>query len=234
MILAAGLGTRLRPLTLTKPKPLLELRGRPLIAYALDIMVQAGVKKIAINTHHLADQIPKALGDSYHGIPIHYLYEPEILGTGGGLKNACEQVLGFDEPVFLMNSDIAVDLDLKAFLKAHEESKPAATLLLKTVPKPESYVEIGTDARSYVQTMVNLIPYSGPKLLERMFCGVHLISPEALSELPSQKAFGIIDGFYVPLIKAGFKILGFEQAGYYSDLGTLDSLDRAVQRRLGV
>ena len=81
MILAAGLGMRLRPLTLTKPKPLIELRGRPLIVYALEHMARAGVQKIAINTHYLAKQIPEALGDNYQGIPIVYLYEPEILGT---------------------------------------------------------------------------------------------------------------------------------------------------------
>ncbi len=227
MILAAGLGVRLRPLTLTKPKPLIELHGKPLIQYTLDYMAQAGVKKIAINTHYLADQIPQVLGDHYKGIPISYLYEPEILGTGGGLKNACEQVLGFDDPIFLMNSDIAVDLDLPGFLAAHEKAQPAATLLLKTVSRPKGFVEIGTDAEGYVRGMIGLVPYAGPQLLERLFCGTHVISPEALSRLPQQKKFGIIDGFYVPLLKAGLEILGVEQVGAYFDLGTLASLQEA-------
>lgn len=227
MILAAGLGIRLRPLTLLAPKPLIKLHGKFLITYTLDYMAQAGVKKIAINTHYLADQIPKALGDNYKGIPIFYLYEPEILGTGGGLKNACEHVLGFEEPIFLMNSDISIDLDLKGFLAAHEKIKPAATLLLKSVTRKKDFVEIGTDNQGYVRSMIGLIPYSGPKLLERLFCGTHLISPEALKQFPKQKSFSIIDGFYVPLIKAGFKILGVEQAGTYSDLGTLDAISRA-------
>lgn len=230
MILAAGLGTRLRPLTLKTPKPLIKLHGKFLITYALDYMFQAGVKKIAINTHYLADQIPEALGDNYRGIPITYVYEPEILGTGGGLKNACEQVLGFDEPVFLMNSDIALDLDLPKFLEAHNKAKPAATLLVKTVERGESFVEIGSDSESYVQGMVGLIPYEGPKLLERQFCGVHLISAEALKKLPDEKSFSIINAFYVPLIKSGAKILTVEQSGYYSDLGTLESLKEAGQR----
>ncbi|MEI6806025.1 MAG: nucleotidyltransferase family protein [Myxococcaceae bacterium] len=227
MILAAGLGTRLRPLTLKTPKPLIELNGKPLIAYALEYMVQAGVKKIAINTHYLAEQIPKALGSNYQGIPITYLYEPEILGTGGGLKNACDNALGYDEPIFLMNSDIAVQLDLPGFLKAHEEARPAVTLLLKTVSKSADYVEIGTDSQNYVRGMIGLIPYEGPKLLERLFCGTHLISAEALAHLPASKSFGIVDSFYVPLVKAGFKILGVEQKGHYSDLGTLESLREA-------
>lgn len=227
MILAAGLGTRLRPLTLHMPKPLVELCGKPLITYALDYMVQARVKKIAINTHYLAEQIPEKLGSSYSGIPIHYLYEPEILGTGGGLKNACEQVLGFEEPVFLMNSDIALDLDLEGFLLAHQQAKPAASLLLKTVQRPDHYVEIGTDVAGYVRGMVGLLPYEGPKLLERLFCGTHLISPEALKHLPEEKSFSIIDGFYVPLLNSGAQILGVEQSGGYFDLGTFESLKQA-------
>ena len=193
-------------------------------------MAQAGVKKIAINRHYLADQIPKALGDNYQGIPITYIYEPEILGTGGGLKNACEQVLVFDDPLFLLISDIWVDLDLPAFLAAHETAKPAATLLVKTVERAESFVEIGSDSEGTVQGMVGLIPYEGPKLLERQFCSVHLISRDALKKLPDRISFGIIDAFYVPLIKSGAQISAVEQEGYYSDLGTLDSLKEAEQR----
>lgn len=229
MILAAGLGTRLRPLTLTKPKPLMELHGRLLISYTLDYMARAGVKKIAINTHYLADQIPKALGNHYQGIPIHYLYEPEILGTGGGLKNACEQVLGYKDPIFLMNSDIFVDLDLKNFLKKHAQKKPVATLLLKTVSRPDNYREIGTDKNNFVKTLIGLVPYQGPKLLERLFCGTHLIMPEALEYFPEKKSFSIVNDFYVPLVKAGLKVLGVEQAGVYFDLGTLESLEQAAR-----
>jgi NDP-sugar pyrophosphorylase family protein len=212
MILAAGLGTRLRPLTLTKPKPLIELRGKPLIVYALEYMKQAGVKKIAINTHYLADQIPAVLGDNYAGIPIHYLYEPEILGTGGGLKNACDQVLGYDEPVFLMNADIFVDLDVSAFLKAHQKTDADATLLIKTV-EAEKADGIG-----------KIVRHPEPS----MFCGVHIISPRALASLRAERSnpFSIIDGFYVPLVKSGAKILGFEQLGEYSDVGTLETLSR--------
>lgn len=227
MILAAGLGTRLRPLTLKTPKPLIRLHGQYLINYTLEYMARVGVKKIAINTHYLADQIRKALGDNYRGIPIHYLYEPELLGTGGGLKNACDQVLGYKEPVFLMNSDIAVDLDLDNFLNQHNQIKPVASLLLKTVSRPEGYVEIGTDQQGFVKTLIGLVPYAGPKLLERLFCGTHLISPEALLQLPNQKAFSIINSFYVPLVKAGLQVLGVEQAGAYFDLGTLESLQKA-------
>ncbi|MES2504942.1 MAG: nucleotidyltransferase family protein [Myxococcota bacterium] len=227
MILAAGLGTRLRPLTLTTPKPLIKLKGKPLIQYALDYMVQAGVSKIAINTHYLAEQIPEALGNNYQGVPLHYLYEPEILGTGGGLKNACDQVLGFDETVFLMNSDILVDLDVKGFLDAHQKADPDVSLLLKTVDDPEWFGAIGTNEHGYVKTMVNFIPYYGEALLKRMFCGTHLISPQALRRLPNMKSFGIIEDFYVPLVKAGAEILGVEQAGVYSDLGTIESLNAA-------
>ncbi|MBH1988639.1 MAG: nucleotidyltransferase family protein [Myxococcaceae bacterium] len=227
MILAAGLGTRLRPLTSQTPKPLVKLAGRPLITYSLDSLAQAGVQKVAINTHYLAEQIPAALGERYRGMSLHYLYEPDILGTGGGLKNACDQVLGFDRPILLMNSDIALEFDVDAFVQAHETRRPAATLLLKTIDHRPGFVEIGTDAEGWVRGITGKVPYAGPPLFERLFCGTHLISPDALKTLKQDGCFSIIDGFYVPLLKSGASIWGAEQKGAYFDLGTLESLKEA-------
>ena len=227
MILAAGLGTRLRPLTLSTPKSLIEVGGKPLIMRALEYMHQAGVQKIAINTHYLAEQIPETLGDAYRGIPISYLHESEILGTGGGLKNACEQVLGFDTPIFLMNSDIVMDFDVKAFLAEHQKHQALATLLLKTVERGPDYVEIGSDAKGQIRTMIGLVPYKGPQLKERLFCGTHLISPEALKYFPAKKSFSIIQDFYVPILQQGLRLWGVEQSSYYCDVGTLQRLEEA-------
>ena len=78
-----------------------------------------------------------------------------------------------------------------------------------------------------MKTIIGMVTYTGPKLLERLFCGTHLISPEALLQLPNQKAFSIINSFYVPLVKAGLQVFGVEQAGAYFDLGTLESLQKA-------
>lgn len=223
MILAAGFGMRLRPLTLTKPKALIELHGKALIFYALDYMVQAGVKQIAINTHYLAEQIREAVGPSYQGIRIQYFHEPEILGTGGALRNACDRALGYEDTVFLMNSDIAVDLDLPHFFKAHQEARADVTLLLKSMPSSD----FGTDRQGFIKTVVDFVPYAGPPLLKRLFCGTHLISPQALKQLPALKTFSIIDQFYAPLVRAGARILGVEQEGAYFDLGTLENLNLA-------
>ncbi len=224
MILAAGLGTRLRPLTLSRPKPLMEVMGQSLIEYVLRHMHLANVEQVVINTHYLGEKIVNALGPTFHGIPINYIFEREILGTGGALKNAAELLQPSNSPVLLMNGDIFIDLNSAELVSTHENKHAVATLMLKTVVDPQFFGAIGTDTNDQIQTMVNFIDYQGPVLLERMFCGTHFLSPEIWQAFPKVPAFSIIDAFYVPLIRDHQRIMGLEQQGYYGDLGTPETL----------
>jgi NDP-sugar pyrophosphorylase family protein len=224
MILAAGLGTRLRPLTLSRPKPLMEVIGQPLINYILRHMHKANVEHIVINTHYLGQQIVNALGPNFQGVPLSYIFEKEILGTGGALKNASELLQPSGSPILLMNGDILIDLNIAEFMLAHEKKQAIATLMLKTVPCPQLFGAIGTDVDDQIRSMVNFIPYQGPPLLERMFCGTHLLSPQIWHAFPFDKVFSIVDAFYAPLIRAQKLIIGLEQRGYYGDLGTTENL----------
>ena len=224
MILAAGLGTRLLPLTLSRPKPLMEVMGQPLIEYVLRHMHAANVEQVVINTHYLGQQIVDAVGPAFKGIPLNYIFEKEILGTGGALKNAAQFLQPSGAPTLLMNGDIFIDLDIAELTLAHEQKQAMATLMLKTVANPKLFGAIGTDADEQIRTIVNFVHYQGSALLERMFCGSHFFSPQIWQAFPKAQAFSIIDAFYAPLIRADKRIMGLEQRGYYGDLGTPEIL----------
>ena len=134
MILAAGLGTRLRPLTNTIPKPLLPIAGTPLIVWNLLLLKRYGFHDVVINLHHLGPMIEQAVGNgSRYGLRIIYSREPVILGTGGGLKQAEPHFSG--ESVLVLNGDTLVDLDLGALCAFHQQRDAVATLALRKDPE---------------------------------------------------------------------------------------------------
>lgn len=224
MILAAGFGMRMRPLTLERPKSLMEVMGQPLIYYSLMQMQRAKVSSIAINTHCLGEQIELAIGSEFMEIPIYYFHETDILETGGALKNASSILASAGAQILLMNADILIDLNLAELFKVQESSHALATLVLKTVPNPEKFGAVGTDKNGQVKTLVNLVPYEGDKLQERMFCGTHMLSPEIFQYFPVKEKFRIIDELYAPLVLSDQLIMGIEQKGFYADIGSPQSL----------
>ena len=148
MILAAGLGTRLRPLTNTIPKPLLPIAGTPLIVWNLLLLKRHGFHDVIINLHHLGPMIEQAVGNgSKYGLRIYYSHEPVILGTGGGIKQAEPNFSG--EPVLVLNGDTLFELDLEALQAFHQRHHAAATLVLRSDPDAARWgvVEVGSDDR---------------------------------------------------------------------------------------
>lgn len=226
MILAAGLGTRLKPLTDIRPKPLAEVIGVPLIVYALYHMQAAKAKEVVINTHHLADKIPAFLGDSFLEMRLYYIHEPTILGTGGGVKNAERYFGKTNDPILLMNGDILLDLDMQKLLTQHVQRQPVATMVLKNVENPEKYGAIGTDSNERVMQVAHYLPYEGPLAHKRMFCGTHVLSPQMLSWFPKADNAYASPEIYAKIVHSDGFVLGFEQNGFYGDLGTPQDLLR--------
>ncbi len=129
-VLGAGLGTRLRPLTDSRPKPLIPIFGKPLITFALDRLIDAGVERFVINTHHLAEQFDAAFASGeYRGRPVELIFEPDVLETGGGIKNA-ERLIG-TEPFLVHSGDILTDIDISALVRAHLYDGNDVTLALR-------------------------------------------------------------------------------------------------------
>jgi NDP-sugar pyrophosphorylase family protein len=225
MILAAGLGTRLRPLTLTTPKPLVEVGGEPLVYRSLRMLARAGVRDVVVNLHHLGEKIEADLGTGERfGLRITYSREPVILGSGGGIKAAERHLTG--GPFFVVNGDALLDLDLAAVLDFHRRKGALATMVLRPDPNPDAWGAIEIDAAQRIRQFVGKLAAPGVPLRRLMFTGVHVLEPGVFAYLTP--AFSSINEvFYPRAIAAGEPIFGFEYDGYWSDVGTWESLEAA-------
>lgn len=222
VILAAGLGTRLLPLTQTVPKALLPLQNKPLISYPLALLRRYGLKEVAINLHHLGDQIHQTLGDgSPWRLKIHYSWEKEILGTGGGIKKASS--LFPNESLLIMNCDVLIDLSLDEAIQFHKRNKAEATMVLhpREPGSPFSPIEVNQEHQ-----IVQIGGETNPG--DWVYTGVQILEPSFLERLPSGSS-GLIEHGYQPALTAGLKICGFPHDGYWNDIGTLDRYRQAEQ-----
>lgn len=227
MILAAGLGTRLRPLTNTVPKPLLPVGGTPLIVWNLLLLKRHGFHDVVINLHHLAPMIEQALGNgSRFGLRILYSHEPMLLGTGGGIKQAEPYFSG--EPVLVLNGDTLFELDLDALCAFHRERKAAATLVLREDPDAARWglIDVGADDR-IVRITGRGLPVSAPTR-PRMFAGIHILNPRLLRDVRPGVESSIIDP-YVSALERGEPVVGYDLKGYWSDIGTAERYTQAEQ-----
>lgn len=227
MILAAGLGTRLRPLTNTIPKPLLPIAGTPLIVWNLLLLKRHGFHQVVINLHYLGPMIEQALGDgSKFGMRIIYSHEPVILGTGGGIKKAEPYFSG--EPVLILNADTLVELDLEALWDFHRSRGAVATLVLREDPEADRWgvVEVGEQDR--ILRITGRGVRAAATIARRMFAGIHILHPRLLQQVPKGVASSIIDP-YVAAIERGEPVLGYDLRGYWSDIGTPERYTHAEQ-----
>ncbi|MGH7164029.1 MAG: nucleotidyltransferase family protein [Nitrospiraceae bacterium] len=218
MILAAGLGTRLRPLTESLPKPLLPIVGRPLIVWNLFLLRQYGVSEVIINLHHLGHLIERELGDgSQFGMRITYSREPVILGTGGGIKQAEPFFAG--EPFLVLNGDTLMELDLEAVIGFHQQQGALATLVLREDPEADRWGSVEVDARQRIVRINGRGRTDPAPTFTRMFAGVHVMDPRLLRRLSPGRESSIIDAYVAELQREAL-IVGYGMSGYWSDVGT--------------
>jgi NDP-sugar pyrophosphorylase family protein len=148
LILAGGKGTRLRPLTVYTPKPIVPILNRPFLLYQIDILRQAGVKDITLSLNYQPDKIEQLLGDgSEHGVNLRYVTEPSPMGTGGAYKFAEDEIR---QTTIVFNGDVLTDLDVFKVIGFHQQKKAEATIVLTTVENPSAYGLVETDANGKV------------------------------------------------------------------------------------
>lgn len=221
MILAAGYGTRLRPLTDTVPKPLLPIAGQPLLVWQLRLLREHGITDVMINLHHLGHLIEQAIGDgSPWGLRVHYSYEPEILGTGGGIKQA-EEFFG-SEPFVVLNGDILCNLALTALLSWHRMRGALATMVLREDPNVWTWGAVEVHDGRIVTIAgrgVTDPPPSEQQCKPYMFAGIHVMDARLLRHCPRGQYSSILDA-YVAELKRGSFIAGYLMTGYWQDIGT--------------
>jgi len=221
MVLCAGFGTRLRPLTDTCPKPMVPLCGLPLLRYNFALLQGAGVEELVINTHHLGPAMERGAEEQAKSLGFQLSVSREerhILGTGGGLKKA--QALLSGGTFFVLNGDMLFDVDLAAALAAHRAAGAVATMILAPYPPGATYGAVEVDAQDRVRRIVGrgATPAPGEKWVKRHFTGVHILEPEVLQRLPEGES-DINRVAYVRLIHDGAKVLGYVQNGAWADLG---------------
>jgi NDP-sugar pyrophosphorylase family protein len=218
MLLAAGFGSRLRPLTDRVPKPLVPVAGQPLIAYALALVRAAGIRDVVINLHHRGDAIRAALGDGRRfGVSIAYSPEDPILDTGGGILRA-RPLLG-DEPFVVLNTDSIMDLDLRAVIDFHQTRGAVATMVLRPDRDAARYGLIEIDAAQRIRRFLGQPAVVAEPLTALMFAGVHVFTPEIFAHMRGE-VFSITRQTYPALLAAGCPLYGFAFDGYWRVLDT--------------
>ena len=219
MILAAGLGTRLRPLTDTCPKPLLPLVLQPMLAYVLGQLQAQGVTEVIINLHHRAHQIRQWLGTGTQwGLRLHLSYEQEILGTAGGIKRV--EAWLHEAPFVVINADVLVDLNLRALWQWHCQRGALVTMVLRPDPAARAYGPVRIDATDRV-LCINGRP-CGTALSEgqeMVFTGIQVLSPEVLQWIAPERHLSTTADIYPALLAQQQAVYGYRHTGYWMDVG---------------
>ena len=221
MILAAGFGTRLWPLTVDRTKPAIPVLGRPLIGHVAAYLAGAGIKEVLVNLHHEGESVRRALGNgSDFGVELTYVEEPEILGTSGALDNA--RPLLEDSPFVVINGKIITDIDLKAAIEAHKREDALATLVLLPNVKRERFSEVLT-AGNLVTGFGGMPAATSDSDSESplMFTGIQILSPRVFSYIPRGRFSHSTTDVYPQAIAAGERIIGHVASGSWYELSTI-------------
>jgi NDP-sugar pyrophosphorylase family protein len=238
MILAAGFGTRLWPLTEDRTKPAIPFLNRPLITYAIEYLAQAGIHDIIINLHHQPDSITTPLGDgSQFGVTIQYSYEAEILGTSGAIDKVRDQLM--DDDFIVINGKIVTNIDLQAAIREHRQRQAIATLVLKENKAHERFSIVEIDERGYIANFAGFPKPAAneiamaegqnggtsvmqPELAPLMFVGIQVLSPRIFEYVPRNCFSHSVIDVYPKAMAAGEAVIAHLATGDWYELSTVE------------
>jgi NDP-sugar pyrophosphorylase family protein len=224
MILAAGFGTRLFPLTVDRTKPALPFLGKPLVGFVAEYLAGFGIRDIVVNLHHQPESVRRALGDgSSFGVKISYVEEfPEILGTAGAIENA-RRLIG-DETFLVINGKVITDIDLEQAFDTHQKAGAAATMVLRENRKRERFSEVKVSRGEVIGFGNFLEPRAADSEISEcplMFTGIQILEPEVFDYIPHAAYSDIIPIFYLPAIRENRKIAAHVARGRWFELSTI-------------
>lgn len=220
MILAAGLGTRLQPLTVRSPKPLLPLMLTPMVEHLLVQLRCQGVREVVVNGHHLADRLAAWLGDgSRWDLRLTFIHEPEILGTAGALKNAEPLLRG--APFLVVNADVLAGIDLQALWTRHRARRALVTMVVRPDPAARDARPVVIDEHDRVR-QINGRPevlHASPGEEGTIFTGIQIVDPQVLDVIPADCFVSTTADTYPHLLQDGQPVLAYRHPGYWLDVG---------------
>ncbi len=217
LILAGGEGTRLRPLTVYTPKPVVPIVNRPFLFYQIDLLKRAEINDISLALGYQPNKIQDIFGDGQeHGVNIRYVVENTALGTAGAYKNAEGQLR---QTTVVFNGDIITDVDLKAVVSYHREKNATVTIVLTPVENPSIYglVETGADGR--VLRFIEK-PTQKDITCNTINAGIYVLEPHILNYIPVDDKFSFEYQLFPALLSANEPVYGFTWSGYWIDIGT--------------
>ena len=210
MILSAGLGSRMEKAGESLPKPLVKVLGKPLIYYPLQLLKEAGFKEVVINLYHRTEEIRSFLGEEFMGIKIHFLIEPRLLGTGGGIKNA--QKFFPAQRWLTLNADTIIELNLKELISYHQKHNPLATMVVSP-SRTNSFTPIYLNKKNQVLA-IGKKPKTSRHTIKTAYCGVQILEGKFLKYLPEAPG-SLIEQGYLPALGSQEKILGYLFTGFW-------------------
>lgn len=221
MIVAAGLGTRLRPLTRLRPKPAVPVQGLPLVAYTLALLHRHGVSEVVINTHHLPDVLERTAREHCpEGLALRFSREETLLDTGGGIR----KVSGFlreSDPCLIVGGDMLLDADLTGLVERHRLRGDALTLLLREDVRSATFGSVGVDEDGLVRRIGSRFDLGG-SVRAGVYTWANVVSARALDALPDRPVFSHFDGWIAPRLESGARdVRGDFAACTWEPVGTL-------------
>ena len=206
MILAAGLGRRMAPVNRDVAKPALPVLDEPLVRRLVTQLANQGVESVVVNAHAHAETLRDTVRDA--PVPVTISREPDLLGSGGGIL-AARRWLESEEPFWVLNADMRLDLDLAAFAATHREAGALATLGLRDDPRKRKFGSIGYDVGRTICRIRELD--RGGEVGSGLFIGVHLLEPRVFDRMPQSPAFDVIDALYIPAVEDREKLAVWSQ-----------------------
>jgi NDP-sugar pyrophosphorylase family protein len=234
VILAGGMGTRLRPLTLNRPKPVVPLLNLPFLHHQLALLGAHGIRDVILSVSHMPEVIRSVMGDGQAaGVRLRYVVETEPLGTAGGVRNAADLVEG---RVVVLNGDVLTDVDLGAILAAHESRRAKATIFLTPVENPTAYGLVELEPDGWVHRFLEK-PGWDEVTTNTINAGIYVLERELLDLIPKDQPYSMEREFFPALLERRVPFLGHVPRAYWLDIGTAgkylqahqDLLDRLVQ-----
>ena len=218
ILLAGGKGTRLRPLTIHTPKPIVPIFERPFLNYQLDLLKQVPeIDQVVLSLNYQPRRIEELFGDgSESGLSIRYVVEPAPLGTAGAVRYAGESLR---ESVVVFNGDVLTEIDLAAVIGLHRARKAKATIVLTPVENPSAYGLVETDSSGNVRRFLEK-PKPDEITCDTINAGIYVLEPDTFDRIPADTPWSIERSYFPSLIERGDTFVAYVYHGYWIDIGT--------------